>query len=150
MPDSRFLSNARLWVMLIMAILALAVFSSTVVAQTATGGIRGVVTDSSGAALPSANVTAVNTSTGTDLKTTTTGDGLYSFPRILPGKYIVRIEVKNFKRAEITDVDVNAGRDSVIDVKLEPGQISEVVTVQGANEAVIEKDTVQISTTLSL
>lgn len=147
MPDSRFLPKARLWVMLIVAVLAFAALSSTVAAQTATGGIRGVVTDSSGAALPGANVTAVNTATGTDLKTTTTGDGLYSFPRILPGKYTVRIEVKDFKRAEVTDVDVNAGRDAVIDVKLEPGQISEVVTVQGVNEAVIEKDTVQISTT---
>jgi hypothetical protein len=39
------------------------------------------------------------------------------------------------------------GKDAVIDIKLETGAISEVVNVTGGSEALVEKDTVQISTT---
>ena len=116
-------------------------------AQSATGGIRGVVTDASGAALPGAGVTARNVATGVESKTTATGEGLYAIPRILPGTYQVAIEVRGFKRAEVTDVEVSVGKDSVVDAQLEPGAISEVVTVTGGSEALVEKDTVQISTT---
>ena len=48
----------------LIAVAALFSFSSTVPAQTATGGIRGVVTDPTGAALPGATVTARNVATG--------------------------------------------------------------------------------------
>ncbi len=147
MANSRIPGTVRFLSTLFVVYLACSILTISAFSQTATGGIRGVVTDSSGAALPGANVTAINTATGVDLKTTSTGDGVYTFPRILPGKYTIRIEVPNFKRAEVTDVEVNAGRDSVVDVNLEPGQISEVVTVAGGSEALIEKDSVQISTT---
>jgi outer membrane receptor protein involved in Fe transport len=147
MANSRIPGTVKFLSTVFVVFLACSITSISASAQTATGGIRGVITDSSGAALPGASVTAINVATGVDIKTTTTGDGLYTVPRILPGKYTVRVEVRNFKRSEVTDVEVNAGRDSVIDVQLEPGQISEVVTVNGAAEALIEKDTVQISST---
>ncbi|HKQ73951.1 MAG TPA: TonB-dependent receptor, partial [Blastocatellia bacterium] len=54
---------------------------------------------------------------------------------------------QGFKKAEFTDVDVSVGKDSVLDAKLSAGAISEVVTVTGGAEALVEKDTVQISTT---
>ena len=49
--------------------------SITVLAQSATGGIRGIVTDATGATLPNATVIAKNLATGVELKTTTTGEG---------------------------------------------------------------------------
>ncbi|MGH8597113.1 MAG: carboxypeptidase regulatory-like domain-containing protein, partial [Gammaproteobacteria bacterium] len=121
--------------------------SSTALAQTATGGIRGVVTDATGAALPNARVMARNMATGVESQTTTTGEGSYSIPRILPGRYNLSIEAPGFKKTEVTDVEVAAGKDAVIDIKLETGAISEVVTVTGGSEALVEKDTVQISAT---
>jgi outer membrane receptor protein involved in Fe transport len=124
-------------------------FSSSPIslAQSATGGIRGAVTDASEAALPGATVVVKNVATGADIKTTTNSEGIYSVPRILPGKYSITIEAQSFKKAEITDVEVSVGKDTVVDAKLEPGAISEVVTVTGGAEALVEKDSVQISTT---
>ncbi|MEK7834382.1 MAG: carboxypeptidase regulatory-like domain-containing protein, partial [Acidobacteriota bacterium] len=117
--------------------------------QSATGGIRGAVTDANGAAIPNATVAAKNAATGLDLKTTTNSEGIYAFPRILLGQYKVTVEVQGFKKSE-AEVEVSLGRDSVIDVQLQPGQISEVVTVTGGAEAaLVEKDSVQISTTFS-
>src|SRR5262245_43585780 len=116
--------------------------SNTTCAQTATGGIRGVVTDANDAALPGVTVRARNAATGMELRTTTNGEGIYSLPRILPGKYSVSFELQQFKKAEFTDVDVSLGKDTVIDAKLEPGAISEVVNVTGgAESALVEKDT---------
>ena len=43
--------------------------------------IRGTVTDSTGAIIPGAEVTATRASTGLMLKTTTNSEGTYVFPR---------------------------------------------------------------------
>jgi outer membrane receptor protein involved in Fe transport len=119
-------------------------------AQSATGGIRGAVSDANGAAIPNATVIAKNVATGVDLKTTTNSEGIYTVPRILPGKYNLVVEVQGFKKSEVSDIEVSVGKDTVIDVQLQAGQISDVVTITGGAEtALVERDTVQISTTFS-
>jgi len=105
------------------------------------------VTDPTGAALSGATVTARNVATGVELKTTATSEGVYSIPRILPGKYNVAVEAAGFKKTEVTDIAVSVGKDAVIDIKLETGEISEVVNVTGGSEALVEKDTAPISAT---
>lgn len=147
MQVSRNLRSGILTFVLLLGTVCLFVLPKHVSSQAATGGIRGVVTDSTGAAVPGANVTAKNIATGIEARTRTTGEGFYSIPRILPGKYSVSIEVQGFKKAEFTDVEVSVGKDSVVDAKLEPGAITEVVTIAGGAEALVEKDSVQISTT---
>ncbi len=86
----------KLFLQVRLVLLALAMLlcaAPTHFAQSATGGIRGAVTDTNGAALPNATVAAKNTATGLDLRTTTNSEGIYAFPRILPGKYTVTVEV---------------------------------------------------------
>jgi outer membrane receptor protein involved in Fe transport len=123
-------------------------FSAPSLAQSATGGFRGVVTDTSGAAIAGATVIAKNVATGTEIKTTTNSEGAFTIPRILPGKYSLKVEAQAFKRTEFADIDVSVGKETVVDAQLEPGSISEVVTVTGGAEAaLVEKDTVQISAT---
>lgn len=48
------------------------------------GGIRGVVSDSTGSVVPEANVSATNVATGVATRTLTTGAGVYFVPN-LPG-----------------------------------------------------------------
>lgn len=142
-------SNSRVQQLLFSVVMLLLAAPSSF-AQSATGGIRGVVSDANGAAIPNASVTAKNVATGVDLKTTSNSEGIYTFPRILPGKYSVTVEVQGFKKSEVSDIEVSVGKDSVIDVQLQAGQISDVVTVTGGAEAaLVERDTVQISTTFS-
>lgn len=130
-------------------VVTLVLSAATMLAQTATGGIRGAVTDASGAALPGATVIAKNLATGFETRTTATSEGIYSIPRILPGKYSVVVEAQGFKKTGVSDIEVSVGKDAVIDVRLETGEISEIVTVTGGSETLVEKDTVQISTTVS-
>ncbi|MGH9940413.1 MAG: TonB-dependent receptor domain-containing protein, partial [Blastocatellia bacterium] len=121
--------------------------AAAVNAQTASGGLRGVVTDANGGAVAGATVVAKSISTGVEVRTNTNGEGLYMLPRLLPGQYNLYAEANGFKKAEYKDTVVSVGKDTVVDFKLEPGAISEVVTVTGGAEALVEKDSVQISTT---
>jgi outer membrane receptor protein involved in Fe transport len=123
--------------------------ANTALGQTTTGGIRGVVTDANKAVLPNAKVAAKNLATGVVLQSMTNGEGIYTFSRILPGKYDITIELSSFKKQEFKDVDVLVGKDAVVDASLEPGEISEVVTVTAGAEALVEKDSMQISATFS-
>lgn len=57
-----------------------------IVAQTTTGGLRGVVMDVTGAVVPGATVVAKNVATGVEHRTTATSEGVYTISRIPPGK----------------------------------------------------------------
>ena len=106
----------------------LAAWAATGRAQTQ-GGISGLVTDSSGAAIAGAEVTVTNTATRGTRKTTTNADGLYSFPSLPPGNYALKIEHKGFKTAEIPEVKVDVQQIVRLDVPLQVGALEESVTV---------------------
>ncbi len=140
----------KVWIstVLILGAVFLPYLTSPIVAQTTTGGLRGVVMDMTGAVVPGATVIAKNMATGVEYKTVATGEGIYTIPRIPPGTYNVKAEAQGFKVSEVTGVEVGVGKDTVVDFRLEPGAITEVVTVTGGGEVLIEKDTAQISATI--
>src|SRR5271168_2500074 len=55
------------------------------------GSISGTVKDSSGAAIPRATVTALNTATGVRTAVTTDGGGVYSLPSLPIGHYDLEV-----------------------------------------------------------
>src|ERR1035437_5681295 len=69
-------------------------------AQTTFGSMTGVVTDPSGAAVPSAQITVVNQDTGFTRRQTTSLAGVYTVADVVPGTYRVRIEGKGFNTQE--------------------------------------------------
>ena len=76
------------FVLLLGGVLAVSL-ARTASAQTSTGSIRGYVTDSSGAALEGARVTAVSTLNGTQRDVTTQARGFYTILGLTPGEYDV-------------------------------------------------------------
>src|SRR5579864_4004961 len=77
---------------LIFALAVLLLASARVLtAQLATGTILGVVTDSTGATVPDANVTVTNTSTNEARTATTDSEGSYRFDALQPGPYSVTV-----------------------------------------------------------
>jgi Carboxypeptidase regulatory-like domain/TonB dependent receptor len=116
-------------------------------AQATTGSLKGSVTDASGAVIAGADVTAKNTATGVETRTKSNDDGLYSFPRLAPGIYLLSIERQNFKRQEFQEVAVQVGQDQVIDAALQPGAVTETVTVTAQGEELLQKENVQVSST---
>jgi hypothetical protein len=106
-----------------------AFISAIVFAQAGSTSISGTVTDQNGAVVPGATVKLSNPSTGFNRTTTTNESGAYTFPTILPGNYQVEVEAKGFKKS--LKSDVRASVDSAVEanVTLEPGQVTEIVTV---------------------
>ena len=127
----------------LLALIAL-IFSTMALAQTtiSTGSIVGTVTDNSGAVVPNAKVT-ITGSTGQTIHDVTNGNGNYSSGALIPGAYTIRVEAKGFKTAQLP-VDVQVANAANGNVKLEIGQESTVVEVQGSEIQVnTEQATVQ-------
>jgi len=101
-------------------------------AQIDRGQVAGFVTDQQGAVVPGAAVTLVNTATQVVRTLTTDGQGYYIAVSLLPGVYDVSVELAGFKKATQTGVKVDATAKVALDVVLETGEISEVVTSRPA------------------
>lgn len=68
--------------------------------QTPQGRISGRVTDQTGAVVPNAAVTILNTETGTKRVLTTNSAGEYFAPNLNPGLYAITVEAASFKRMQ--------------------------------------------------
>lgn len=134
-------------VFLMLSMLVFPFSTPVAAAQATTGGLRGSVTDESGAVIPDADVTVKNNATGVETKSKSNGEGLYNFPRLQPGSYTLGVQKQGFKRAEFQQVVVSIGQDTTIDAVLKAGQVSEVVTVTASGEELIQKEQVQVSNT---
>jgi hypothetical protein len=111
--------------------------SGILCAQTtpATGGIRGQVTDPSGAALVAATV-LLTTPSGGSMDTPTGKDGYYEFKNLAPGNYEVKVVAKGFSLFTKSDVGVIAG-------KITPLNISMVLEVQ-QEKVLVQESTAQL------
>src|SRR6202140_971737 len=123
--------------LLALVTLCLMILSATLQAQSTvgTGSIQGVVSDQSGAVVYGANVTITNKATSGAIQRTPSSAGTYTSGPMQPGDYTVRVEAKGFKTTEFP-VTAQVGVVSSGNVKLQLGQESQVIEVQGAQVAV--------------
>jgi hypothetical protein len=105
-------------------------------AQAGRGAISGLVTDSSGAIISGATVTATSSATGTKVSAVTTAAGLYSFISLSPGSYDVGASQTGFETVVRKEVRVTVDQTVTVNLSLKVGSVSEVVTVTGATSLV--------------
>ena len=116
----------------------MALFVSSAWAQEAT--IVGTVSDSSGAVIANAKVTATNSETGVVRSITSNEAGQYVLPDVHIGNYNVTAEAPGLKIAERKGVVLQVGDRSRVDFQMQVGGTSETVTVEA--EAVhVQTDT---------
>jgi Carboxypeptidase regulatory-like domain/TonB dependent receptor-like, beta-barrel len=126
---SRWLSTA---VWLLPLVLASALLPAAVQAQLYTGSVTGVVTDPSGAAVPSAKVTLVDQNKGYAYTATTDpGTGRYLLRSIPPGTYKITVEAASFQSLVQTGITLDVNQNLSLDFSLKVGAASEVVEVKG-------------------
>lgn len=92
-------------------------------------GITGTVTDSTGAVVPEAKVTATNTATGVATHAVTTSFGTYTITDLIPGTYTVTIEKSGFSKRVSSGVYVDVSRTTTADANLAMGIATETVEV---------------------
>ncbi|MDQ3173243.1 MAG: carboxypeptidase-like regulatory domain-containing protein, partial [Acidobacteriota bacterium] len=120
---------------LIPTLFVLIMFSASVaLAQTTTSRITGTVTDSTGAVVAGATVTLKNEATGVTETQQTTDAGFYAFASVPVGSYTISVERSGFKTSQRTSNLAEADTPLAVDITLETGQVSEVVTVQSGVE----------------
>jgi hypothetical protein len=113
---------------MLFAVLALCAVVASAFGQSTTGGLRGQVTDPSGASVPAISVTVV-AANGKAIEVQTNEQGRYVFPNLVPGTYALRISVKGFADFIRADVVVTAGQVQVVDAQLVVALEKQQVTV---------------------
>src|SRR5579862_913238 len=98
-------------------------------AQTTAGRILGTLTDPSCAAVSGATVTVTDVQRGTSRTLTTDDAGSYASPDLQPGTYKIHVEARGFKSVERANVQIEVATDVRADFSLQPGQVSETVTI---------------------
>ncbi|HTW46834.1 MAG TPA: carboxypeptidase-like regulatory domain-containing protein [Acidobacteriaceae bacterium] len=118
-------------------------------AQNVYATIHGTVTDPSGAVVPNARVTALNTSTGISTTTVTDGKGYYTFPQLQTGgPYTVSVAAAGFQRYSQTGITLYVNGNPEISAVLTVGSSTQMVQVQAAAVQVSTSDT-QIKTDIT-
>ena len=105
------------------------------------GSIQGTITDSSGAVVPNASVTAVNVATGVETSRPTTGAGLYVITPLQPGEYSVKVAATGFQTLTQQHVIVEALANVSLDAQLKVGSASEQITVEASPTMLKSDDT---------
>lgn len=132
------------FVLVIWAALSLSVFGQT----TSTGSLSGNVVDPKGAVVAGATVVVKSNATGQEFTAETNGDGVFNIPSLTSGMYTATITSKGFKQAKVTEIKIDVGKPSSINVGLEIGSATETVTVVGGGE-LLQTQTATIGTTLT-
>ncbi len=117
-------------------------------ANSAAADLQGVVKDSTGAVVPNAAVTARHPGTNVSRAAVSNDEGFYRIVNLTPGDYEITVEAANFKKAVLTKVNVTVGQTADVDITLEPGQITESVTISDATSEIVETSKTAISTTI--
>ncbi len=120
---------------LVLSFGALFVFTSVALGQN-TGTITGTVQDQSGAVVAGANVKAQNPATNFSRETVSATNGFYRFDQLPVGTYTITTEAAGFKKSVMQSVALSVNDALTVDIKLEVGQVSEIVTVSEAPSAV--------------
>lgn len=94
--------------------------------------ISGTVSDPSGAAVPSATVIATQTQTGRAISVTSSADGTFVFPTLLPSNYALTVTASGFQKYTQSSVVLQADQAVTVNVKLVVGSTTTVVEVTSA------------------
>ncbi len=129
----------------ILCLAVLLTMASSMFAQTIyTGSITGSVKDTTGAAIPNAKVTVINTATGVQSPTNTTSVGDYTVINLIPGHYSVVAEAAGFDQEQVTGITLVVAQEARVNLTLKPGAASTTVTV-AADAVALDTDSAAVS-----
>ena len=96
--------------LLLVSLTACAVF-----AQTGNGSVQGTIRDTSAAVVPGAKIRLDQLATNRQYAGTSTAEGLYFFPSLPPGQYLITVEFSGLQTFK-GNLSLQAGQSASIDV----------------------------------
>jgi hypothetical protein len=115
---------------------ALAALGLPLTGQQTTGTILGTVTDTSAAVVPGVRLELTNVETNSAFRQTSGTAGTYIFNAVPPGSYQLTAQLEGFKMSKATAIQVEINRNTVIDIVIEPGQLTQTVDVRAGIETI--------------
>jgi hypothetical protein len=104
--------------------------------------VTGLVTDPSGAAVPSATITLINQDTGVNTVVATDGAGNFTTPAMILGKYALQVTKVGFRAYSQPDMDLNiGGRTYTQNVTLQLGAVNQTVEVNAGAQLINTQST---------
>ncbi len=120
-------------------------FAAMALAQSTSGTLVGTVLDATGALVAGAKVSVKNEGTGQTVTVSSSDAGAYVAPSLPPAMYTVRVEAAGFRAAESLHVQVPVNATVRIDVKLQAGDLAQVVDVT-ATAPVLNTENASVAT----
>lgn len=106
--------------------------------------VHGDVSDATGAAVPNAQVKAIQTATGQIISTLTGADGAYVLPNLPVGPYRLEVNAPSFSTYVQSGITLQVGNNVQVNVKLQLGAVTQEIQVS-ANAAMVETQDTSIS-----
>jgi hypothetical protein len=129
---------------LIFGIFSYLAMTSFVLAQTATGVIRGTVQDPTGAVLIDVHAMLVDQARNQSWEQTTNAEGFFEFRALPFGNYRVELEYPGFEKEVIENVALQVAQTKSLKVTLQVGSVSESIVVQ-ADRGLLEASDASLS-----
>lgn len=130
--------------LLMLLAMVVVLFTVRASAQTSYGSIAGTVTDQSGAAVQGAKVTLESAGTGAKQGTVTGSGGVYSFSNLNPGSYSVTVGHAGFQTTTQSQIDVQIGGATRVDLALQVGNVDQSVTVTASSATSLQTDSASL------
>jgi hypothetical protein len=115
--------------------------------QSTYGSIVGTVHDVSGAVIPGATVTLLNTGTASQRVAVSDGTGDFVFSNIDVGKYSIIVTMAGFEKYSLPDIALTARETRKVDIAMQLGAENQTVTVVAQAENVITTEVSNLAVT---
>jgi outer membrane receptor protein involved in Fe transport len=116
--------------------------------STVTGAVSGTVSDASGAVVPNATVTVVDTATDAKQIVKTNAEGRYTVGLLKPGLYKVTASAESLK-SDTLELTVILGTTVPGDIKVTPTGNNTVVEVTSTSSPLVDTENVALATTFN-
>ncbi len=110
------------------------------VAQVNTGTIVGTVTDSSGAVVSEANVTAKNIGTGQERSVATGAAGDYSISNLVAARYTITVTHPGFSATTVLNFELQVAQRASVNAVLQVGKTSEKIVVTSSSLQLLTRE----------
>jgi hypothetical protein len=136
------------WYLLTLSII-LSCFGQHALGQKDYAALHGTVTDVTGAEIPGATATVLNTGTGIKTAVVADKNGYFIFPQLqIGGPYTVTIAATGFENFVVTGLTLNVNDNKEIEVKLKVGTAAQTVEVS-ASSMQVETSNTQLQQTIT-
>jgi len=115
--------------------------------QQAQGSFTGAITDTTGASVPEATITAVEQNTGFQRSATSAVDGSYTIPLLPPGVYKLVTEKSGFDKSARGPITLAVDQQAKVDVQMKVGSQTTTITVE-SGAPLLETQNYSVGTTV--